>query len=273
MYPFTMQYRRLGKTGVEVSIVGFGGIPIRTVPETEAIKIINRAIDVGINHFHSSPGYGDSAQKIGKVMKNRRDECILNWKCFSLTKADGQACLKKGLDLLQTDRIDIVQLRMDEKHYETAMGKAGSYQAFKEAQREGVVDHIGVTCHDPGFLTKAVSSGMFSNIVVPFNYMATDPLNELFPLARKMNVGITAMKPLGRGALTNVSTALNFIWSHGVASAIVGMCKMNEVEENAVVGDNPHPLAEEERAEIRSWRKNLARTHTVDKAGAIVPKA
>ena len=111
-----MQYRRLGKTDLEVSIVGFGGIPIRTVPETEAITIINRAIDVGINYFHTSPGYGDSAAKIGKVMKDRRDECVLNWKCFSLTKADGQTYLKKGLDLLQTDRIDIVQLRMDEKH-------------------------------------------------------------------------------------------------------------------------------------------------------------
>jgi len=122
-------------------------------------------------------------------------------------------------------------------------------------------------------LTKAVSSGKFSNIVVPFNYMATEPLKELFPLVNKMNVGITAMKPLGRGALTNVSAALNFIWNHGVTSAIVGMRRMEEVEENATVGDTPHPLTEEEEAEIDSWRENLARTHTVDKAGAVIPKA
>ena len=64
-----MQYRRLGKTDLEVSIVGFGGIPIGTVPETEAIPIINRAMDVGINYFHTSPRYGDSAAKMGKVMK------------------------------------------------------------------------------------------------------------------------------------------------------------------------------------------------------------
>jgi predicted aldo/keto reductase-like oxidoreductase len=267
-----MQYRRLGKTNLKVSVVGFGGIPISKVPMRQSIEIINRAINLGINYIHSSPGYGDSALKIGRVIKHRREECVLNWKCFSLTKKDGEDCLKKGLDLLQTDRIDIVQLRMDDKHYEKAMSESGSFQAFKEAQKKGVIDHIGVTCHDPDFLVKAVSSDQFSNIVVPFNYMATKPLKTLFPLVKKMDVGITAMKPLGRGALTNISTALNFIWKYGVSSAIVGMCKISEVEENASVGHNLHSLTDQEKNEIETWKKNLLKTHKVDSAGAIIKK-
>ena len=247
-----MQYRRLGKTNLKVSVVGFGGIPISKVPMRQSIEIINRAIDLGINYIHTSPGYGDSALKVGCVVKHRRDECVLNWKCFSLTKKDGEGCLRKGLELLQTDRIDIVQLRMDDEHYEKAMSRSGSFQAFKEAQEKGVIDYIGVTCHNPDFLVKAVSSGQFSNIVVPFNYMATKSLKVLFPLVKKMDIGVTAMKPLGRGALTNISTALNFIWDQGVSSAIVGMCKISEVEENASVGHNLNSLSEKEKNEIET---------------------
>jgi len=267
----SMQYRILGKTNLKVSIVGFGGIPIRRVPENEAVVVINRAVDLGINYIHTSPGYGDSAIKVGKVMRDRRDECILNWKCFSLTKEEGEACLERGLKMLQTDRIDIVQLRMDEEHFEKAMGEDGSLQALKEAQRRGTIDHIGVTSHIPEFLTKAIATGEFSNMVVPFNYVATDPLKELFPVAKKLNVGITAMKPLGRGALTNVSTALNYIWSHGVVSAIVGMRNIAEVEENTAVGAKPHALTEEEEREIQSWRRKLLETHRVE-SGAVIPK-
>jgi aryl-alcohol dehydrogenase-like predicted oxidoreductase len=252
--------------------VGFGGIPIRNVAETEAIRIINRAINLGINYFHTSPGYGDSATKIGHVMRERRDECVLNWKCFALSREDGESCIKRGLKLLQTDRIDVVQLRLDKEHFEKAMGREGSFQFFKEAQREGVIGHIGVTSHTAKTVAEAMTMEDFSNVVVPFNYMATDPIEDLFPTAKRFDLGITAMKPLGRGALKNVSTALNYIWSHGVHSAIVGMQTIAEVEENAAIGDNLHDLTKKEEEEIKSWRKKLLETHEVSRSGALTSK-
>ena len=109
-------------------------------------------------------------------------------------------------------------------------------------------------------------------MVVPFNYMATDPIEDLFPTAKRFDLGITAMKTLGRGALKNVSTALNYIWSHGVHSAIVGMQTIAEVEENATIEDKPHNLTKKEE-EIKSWRKKLLETHEVSKSGAVILKS
>lgn len=272
-----MEYRTLGKTGLKVSVVGFGGIPIMTVEEKEAVKIINRAIDLGINLFHTSygsQGYGDSAVKIGKVMMERRDECILNVKIFGQTKERAQSELEKSLQVLNTDRFEIVQFRITEKLSDQGMGEKGGFQVLKKAQEEGVIDYIGITDHDPGFLTKAIATGEFSNIVVPFNYVYNGAREELIPLAERMNVGIVAMKPLGGckagGPLKNISEALNYIWGHGIPTAIVGMRSIKEVEENARIGEEIQLLTQTQREKLQTLAEELRQKYRVSN-GALFP--
>lgn len=272
-----MEHRVLGRTGLRVSVVGFGSIPIRHVPEKEAIDVINRAIDLRINLFHTSygpQGYGDSAVKIGKVMKERRDECILNVKIFGETRERAESELKKSLEMLNTDRVEIVQFRITEKLFSQGMGEAGGFQALREAQKKGIVDHIGITDHDPKFLAKAIAGGEFSNLIVPFNYVYNGAREELIQLAQKMNVGIVAMKPLGgskaEGPLKNVSEALNYIWGHGVPTAIVGMRSVKEAEENARIGQKARPLTREQLENLEAIAKELRRKYRVSN-GALLP--
>lgn len=267
----------LGKTGLRVSVVGFGGIPIMNVAEKEAVKIINRAIDLGINLFHTSygrQGYGDSAVKIGKVMKERRDECILNVKIFGLKKERAQTELDQSLKILNTNRIEIVQFRITEEQFDRGMGKNGGFQVLEKAQEEGIVDHIGITDHDPRFLAKAIAIGKFSNVIVPFNYVYNGAREELIPLARRMNVGVVAMKPLGGwkagGPLRNTSEALNYIWEHGVPTAIVGMCSIKEVEENTCIGGKIQPLTQKQKQKLQALAEELQRKYKV-RNGALLP--
>jgi len=265
-----MEYRILGKTGLKVSVVGFGGIPIAEIEEEAAVNVINHAIDLGINFFHTAPTYGDSASKMGKVMKERRDECILNVKVFGISKERVQRELERALKMLQTDRIEIVQFRITEEEIDRGLGQDGGFQVLLKAQEDGIIDYIGITDHDPGFVAKAIKTEHFSNIVVPFNFVYNGARVELIPLAHRMNVGIVAMKTLGRGVLLNVSEALNYIWEQGVHTTIVGMRSTKEVEENARIGEKVQPLTKTQKEKLQVLAEKLRRKYEVEN-GALLP--
>ncbi len=265
-----LEYRTLGKTKLKVSVVGFGGIPIADISEEEAIKVVKKAVELGINYFHTSPTYGDSALKIGKATKDVRDECIFNVKIFGVNRKRTEKGLKAALNMLQTDRIEIVQFRVTREQFRKALGRDGGFTVLVKAQKEGVIDHIGITDHNPNFLVDAIKTGKFSNLVVPYNYVFREAERILIPLAKEMDIGITAMKPLGRGVLTNVSEALNYIWGHGVPTAIVGMKTVREVEENAKIGSAPSPLTSEQEDKLKPMAYDLLRKYKIEN-GALLP--
>lgn len=266
-----MEYRSLGKTGLKVSIVGFGGIPIMDVEEKRAIEVVDRAVDLGINHIHTAPTYGDSAAKIGKALKGRREECVLNVKISGLTREKSETHLRKALEMLQTDHIEIAQFRITKAGFERGMGQDGGLQVLREAQDEGIVDCIGITDHHPEFLAKAIRSGEFSNLVVPFNFVYDGARERLLPAARKMKIGVVAMKPLGKGVLTNVSEALNYIWGEEVPSTIVGMGTVEEVEEDARIGEEVRPLSRGQLENLESMALDLKRRYRVEN-GALLDR-
>jgi len=265
-----MEYRVLGKTGLKVSVVGFGGIPIAKVSEDEAVEVVRRAMDLGINLFHTSPTYGDSATKIGRAIRDRREECILNVKIFGVSRERTQKGLESALKMLQTDRIEIVQFRITPEQFEQGLGKEGGLNVLLKAQEEGIIEHIGITDHDPNFVAEAIKTGYFSNVVVPFNYVYNEAREKLIPLALELGVGVAAMKPLGRGALTNVAEALNYIWEHGASTAIVGMKSIREVEENASIGSKVQPLTPKQKRRLKSLAETLLRKYKI-KSGALIP--
>lgn len=266
-----MQYRTLGRTGLEVSVVGFGGIPIKDVDRQSAVAIVNRAVDLGINHIHTSPTYGDSASKVGEAIEGRRDDCILNVKIFGAKRSQTESQLRQAFEDLRTDHLDIVQFRITEGKFGQGMGDQGGLQVLKRAQDEGTVDHIGITDHHPEFLASAIESGEFSNLVVPFNYVYDGARERLIPRAKEMDVGIVAMKTLGKGALTNVPQALNYVWGHGVPTAIVGVSSLEEVEEDASIGEEIEPLTREQLKELDSRAERLRAQYEVSN-GALLPK-
>ena len=124
-----MQKRRLGRTGLQVSIIGFGGTWISQKSKNQALKVVRRAFDLGINYFDTAKLDGDSEEKIGEALKDVRDECILATKTASRTTGASLIDLKDSLHRLKTDWLGLVQLHGidDLKTLRKAMGPGGSH--------------------------------------------------------------------------------------------------------------------------------------------------
>jgi predicted aldo/keto reductase-like oxidoreductase len=276
-----LRYRVLGQTGLEVSILGFGGIPIGNlegrVPrdgrtgEKEAAGVINRALDLGVNFVHTSVTYGDSAWKIGKIMKERRDDCYLAIKMQTRnkTKKETEDLLRKSLEALNTDHIEIAELPVNAEVFPEAMGPDGAHEALREAKEEGIIDYIGITSHDADFLTEAIHTKAFSNLITPFNYAANKAKDKLLTLAAELDMGVIAMKTLGRGGLPEVEKALRYVWGHDIDTAIVGMNKISQVEHLVTIADDPKKLTTEEERQLEKIAEEIIKAGRLSGSGAV----
>jgi len=122
--------RRLGRTGLEVSQIGFGGTWIAQLTTDEALNVVKAAFENGITYYDTARWDGDSEAKIGYALKDVRDKCILATKTGSRTKRESLNDLKESLRLLQTDRVDIIQLHGidDEVMLQKAISEDGALQ-------------------------------------------------------------------------------------------------------------------------------------------------
>ena len=204
-----MQKRRLGRTNLQVPIVGFGGTWISEIDKTTAVDVVRSAFDLGITYFDTARWDGDSEKKIGCALKDTRDQCIIATKTGSRTKKESLYDLKNSLQLLQTDHVDIIQLHGidDEKTLTKAISPDGVLQTCKKAQKEKLTKFIGITGHKPQILTKAIKTGEFDTVLVPLNIITRQAEEELLPIAKDLDVGVLAMKPLS-AKTSNLITCL-----------------------------------------------------------------
>ncbi|MGD6851325.1 MAG: aldo/keto reductase [Candidatus Bathyarchaeia archaeon] len=192
-----MDKRRLGRTNLWVSQVGFGGTWIAELSFTEAVNVLRHAFDLGVNYFDTAVTDGDSEEKIGEALKDVRDQCVIATKTGSRTKRESLEDFQRSLKRLKTGCLDIIQLHGidDEKTLRKAMGPDGSLQTCKDAKKTGLVKFIGITGHKPRVLAKALQSGEFDTVLVPINFVTRQALEELLPVAKALDVGVVAMKP------------------------------------------------------------------------------
>jgi len=244
-----MQYRDLGKTGLKISAVGFGGIPIQRVPAGGVDAIINRALDLGINFFDTARGYTDSESKLGAVLKIRRQKIIIATKSLARTGEGMAADIKRSLDTLGVDYIDLYQLHnvKDKAALEQVLSPGGALAALKEAKKDGLIKHIGITGHIKSFLLEALKTGEMETVQFPFNAVELNGVQELLDLANQMGIGVIVMKPLAGGAIRNTGLALRFILEHPVSTVIPGMDSLEQVDENVRAGNEPLTLSTDER--------------------------
>jgi predicted aldo/keto reductase-like oxidoreductase len=276
-----LQKRRLGRTNLQVSQVGFGGTWISELDMLEAVKVVRRAFDLGINYFDTAKLDGDSEEKIGAALQDVRDKCIIATKTGSRTKKESLEDFKSSIKRLKTDRLDIIQLHGidDEKTLAKAMGSNGSLQTYKEARKQGLVNFVGITGHKPRVLVKAVLSGEFDIVLVPLNVVTRQALEELLPAAKTHDVGVVAMKPLsaktstlitclynpslsllsdepelkgilGKTKNEMVNSALRYVLSQDVATVIPGMKNIREVETASKTGEEYHGLTSKEQEQF-----------------------
>ncbi len=242
-----MRYRKLGSTGLKISEIGFGGIPLQKVPLEESKQIIETAQESGINFFDSARAYTDSEQKIGLGLD---EKSIASSRSNVRTKEGMLREIETSLRNFGREKVELYSLHnvgtMEE--YNRATTLEGALEGLREARKEGRLEHIGITSHSPDILLKALKDNFFEAIMLPFN--AREVNSEVVDFANEQGVGVLVMKPLGGGAIQNAGLALRFILDYKVSSVLVGMESREQVRQNCRVEHKP--LSTEEREKLKT---------------------
>ena len=265
----TIRYKPLGKTGLKVSIIGFGGIKLPKIKEDEAIRILNRAVDLGVNFIDTARVYGDSEKKIGLALKSRRDEIYLSSRSLSRDKDGLLKDLEKSMRELRTDYIDIYELHAvnSRELYRKVMSDGGALEGLKIARQKGLIGYTGITMHyDLSAMRMAIESNEFDVIMVAYSPLDHESVDRegILKLAKEYGVGTIIMKPLLGGQLVLPETAagkrkedpivrlsLKYILSNPCVDVVIpGIMRLHEIEEDIRVADEPLPITEEEKREL-----------------------
>jgi predicted aldo/keto reductase-like oxidoreductase len=250
---------KLGKTGMMVSRLGFGGIPIQRVTEDEAVAVAQKCLDLGITFFDTANAYTTSEARIGKAIKGWREKIVIATKSTSRSREGVEEHLNMSLEHLGIDYIDLYQFHQvgDFKSLELVLDPKGPMAVLEKARRVGVIKHIGITSHQIDVAKEAVKSGRFETLMFPFNFVACEAADELLPLCRKHDVGFIAMKPLAGGALDNVTIAFKYLFQFPNVLPIPGIEKPNEIEEIVKVLQISLEMSKAERSEMQRLRGEL----------------
>lgn len=244
----------LGKTSLMVSRVGMGGIPITRPQEDEAINLIQHALDLGIIFFDTATGYGlgASEKRIGKALKNYRENVVIATKIGLMDKNGASRSLERSLRQLDTDYIDLWQLgnvtTFDK--YESLQGSEGALNVAKKALQTSKVKHIGISTHNMAVALEAVSSGLFETIQFPFNLIADEAADELIPLAKEHDIGFIAMKPFAAGLIKDANLAIKFLLQFDNVVPDPGIETSEDLEEIVGIVNGPWDLTPQERQTI-----------------------
>jgi len=254
-----MKKVRLGKTGLMVSRIGMGGIPIQRPPFDEAVKIVGKAIDLGINFFDTSIGYHDSELRLGKGVAEHRDDVILATKGSWRDKESVTDCINKSLERLGTDHIDLWQFHnpRDIDAYEGLFKPDGPLEAATEAMDEGKIEHIGISLHKLDLALRAVDADVFETIQFPFNMVVREAEEKLIPIASKKDVGFIGMKPFAGGRLTDASLVIKYILQYDNVVPAPGFQSVEEIVEVLSILDGDHVLTEAELQRIDTVRSEV----------------
>ena len=255
-----MERIRLGRMGMLVSRLGFGGIPIQRDSEEEAIAIVRRCLELDINFLDTANAYTTSEERIGKAIAGRkREELVIATKTTSRSRDGVAHHLELSLKRLACGWIDLYQFHniSDAESLRAVLDPHGPLAVVKEAQAAGLVRHIGITSHHMDTAKQAVRSDCFATMMFSFNFITSEAADELLPLCREHDVGFIAMKPLAGGMLDNAPLAFKYLLQFPDVLLLVGIEKIHEIGEIAAVMNGPAELTAAERAELQRMCKEL----------------
>ena len=270
-----MRYKTFGNTGKEVSVLGFGGMRF-TEDDDEAIAVVRRAVELGINYIDTAPGYCQDRSEglIGRGLEGIRDKAYLSTKSSvgqDPTGDDMRKRLETSLERFKTDYIDFYQMWniASMESFEKVTMPGGPYEAAVKAKEEGLISHICFTTHASGdVIRKIIESGLFEGVTMGYNVINAPFRREGIDAAREAGIGAISMNSLAGGVLPQgadffssivepgqslISTALrhNFA-TPGLTIALSGMGKISEIEENVKAAEDEIEASEELVKAIRS---------------------
>ena len=253
-----MEYRILGKTGLKISRMGFGGIPIQKIDAQGTRKLMEKLKDAGVNYIDTARGYTVSESYLGEALEGIREHFILATKSMARDKAG----MAKDIDIsrgnLRTDYIDLYQVHNPTvAQFEQVIAPGGALEALLEAKEAGKIGHIGITAHSLEVFERALEQPWVETIMFPYNIVENQG-EKLMKRCTEKNIGFIDMKPLAGGAIENGTLALRYICANeDVTVVIPGMAEEKEIAENIAACSDTSPLTVEEKAAINDVRSAL----------------
>lgn len=278
----TLPKRRLGRTGVDVTVLGLGGVSgmsRKPSSDFDPSQLAEAALDAGITYFDTAPGYGggQSERNYGQVIARRRDEVFLATKTDQRSYDGAMRQVESSLERLQTDHVDLIQIHSVVRGDDLdAWGKPeGVYRALQKLRDQKVTRFIGMTGHEsPDVLARAITQYDFDTILTTFN--PTDErrpyIEKLLQVAVKKQMGILAMKVMGGGLgslakgnpikndgverhddAAQQATAgelIRYVLGLPITAAMIGTGSLEQLQENVAAARRSAPLDDQDRQSL-----------------------
>lgn len=198
-----MQTRVLGRTGIRLSVIGFGGLVVNDVAPAEAAGFVARAIDRGVTYFDVAPTYGNAEERLGPALEPYRDKVFLACKTGQRLATDAKAELERSLQRLRTDHFDLYQIHgiCSLAEAEQVLAPGGALEALVAARERGVIRHIGFSAHSEEGALRLLDAFPFDSMLLPVNLFCWrdgDFGSRACAKALEKGTGILALKALAR---------------------------------------------------------------------------
>lgn len=253
-----MNYKVLGKTGLTVSEVGIGGIPIQRADVAAAKALLRAAAEMGVNFLDSARAYSVSESYLGEALEGIRDRFVIATKSGAKTKEDMARDVDISLQNFRTDHIELYQFHNpNAAGLQQIVAHGGALEALLEAKEAGKIGHIGITLHSKELFEEVLELSWVETIMFPYSIVETQA-EQLIAKCREKNIGFICMKPMAGGALDDANLAMRFLArNEHIGIVIPGMASVCELEQNVAAYADKSPLTEEEIRKIDAVRREL----------------
>ena len=246
----------IGKTGLKVNRLGFGGIPIARVDESQAVETVLHAVKGGVDFIDTARNYKTSERRIGMALQQTDKRVVLASKSQGRTADDIRADLETSLNELQKNYLDLYQCHFvrDEQVYQEIIAPGGALEGLMQAKQEGLIGHVGLTSHSLDLLERVVDEGLFETIMVCYSFLEPQAKESIIPKALAKNIGVIAMKSFSGGVIDNPQLALKYVLSQQDVIIIPGVETKELFDQNWKVFQGSYALGPAEKLKIESIR-------------------
>ena len=254
-----MEKVRFGKSGLMVSKIGFGGIPIQRLGLQEAADVVRGVIALGVNFIDTANGYTDSEEKIGLAIKGMsRDSIVIASKSGARDKETFLKNLDLSLQRLGVDYVDFYQHHgLSSDGHDRVFGAGGAYEGMLEGVKAGKIRFPAFSSHEIPYAMQLMKEGKFYAVQLPFNYVDDEAAKEAIPLAKELDIGFIAMKPFGGGLLNDANLSIKYLSQFDSIVPDPGIEKLSEMEEIVRIIESGVKFSPDDYAAIEAMKVEL----------------
>ena len=255
-----MQELRLGRTGLQVTKLGLGGIQLAKISTDQAVRVVTVGLDLGVTFLETARGYWDSEEKIGKAIRGRREKVIIASKAGAKSAEEIQQRIEESLRAFNTDYIDLYQYHGCDTRdaYGHITKSDGVLEGMLKAKEQGKIKAIGFSSHQLKLALEIINDDVFDSAQLPISFMNVENHQRgLFKKAHQQDIGLIAMKPFGGGRLDNARLCMGYQLSLDNVSATVGVETCQQVQELVELAENPPVLSNSDIDEMERIRREV----------------